>query len=121
MQAAYGIDISAEMIAAAQRRCAGLRNVYLMTCSGRDLLLFRSEMFDGLYVVDTFPYLHMSGVDLVVRHFQEAGRVLRPKGEFLVLNFSYRDSPKIDRLEVEQLAQECGFEVLENGVQPFQV
>jgi SAM-dependent methyltransferase len=121
VQAAYGIDISAGMIAAAQRRCAVLPNVRLTTCSGRDLALFESRMFDLVYAVDTFPYLHSSGFELVAGHFQETARVLRPHGHFVVLNFSYRNSLEKDRVEIAQLAQRYGFEVLVNGAQPFQL
>jgi SAM-dependent methyltransferase len=121
VQAAYGIDISAAMIAVAKRRCAALETVHFMTCSGRDLGLFSAEMFDLVYVVDAFPYLHAAGADLVARHFQEVSRVLKPRGHFVILNFSYRGVPDLDRLEVEQLAQQYNFDVLENGARPFHV
>jgi SAM-dependent methyltransferase len=121
VQAAYGIDISAAMIAAARRRCAALPTVYLQTCSGRDLGLFNSEKFDLVYAIDTFPYLHIAGADLVARHFQEVYRVLKPRGSFVILNFSYRGAPDLDRLEVEQLTRQHRFEVLENGARPFHV
>ena len=121
VQAAYGIDVSAAMIAAARRRCAALPTVHLHTCSGRDLGLFGSEKFDLVYVVDTFPYLHMAGADLVVQHFQEVHRVLKPRGSFVILNYSYRGAPDLDRLEVEQLAQQHHFEILENGARPFRI
>jgi SAM-dependent methyltransferase len=121
VQAAYGIDISGDMIAVARRRCAALLTVHLHTCSGRDLGLFSSEQFDLVYMVDTFPYLHMAGADLVARHFQEVSRVLKPRGSFVILNFSYRGAPDLDRLEVEQLAWQYHFAILENGAQPFHV
>jgi ubiquinone/menaquinone biosynthesis C-methylase UbiE len=121
VQAAYGIDISAAMITVARRRCVALPTVYLQTCSGRDLGLFSSEKFDLVYAVDTFPYLHIAGADLVARHFQEVYRVLKPRGSFVILNFSYRGVPDFDRLEVEQLARQHHFEVLENGAQPFHI
>jgi SAM-dependent methyltransferase len=121
VQAAYGIDISDAMIAVARRRCAALPSVHLQTCSGRDLGLFSSEKFDLVYMVDTFPYLHMAGADLVARHFQEVYRVLKPRGSFVILNFSYRGAPDLDRLEVGQLARQHHFEVLENGTRPFHV
>jgi cyclopropane fatty-acyl-phospholipid synthase-like methyltransferase len=121
VQAAYGIDISAAMIAVAKRRCADLQTVHLMTCSGRDLGLFSSMMFDLVYAVDTLPYVHAAGADLVARYFQEVSRVLKPRGDFVILNFSYRGRPELDRLEVEQLAQQHNFEVLENGTRPLQV
>jgi len=118
---AYGIDISSEMIAAAWRRCADQQNVRFAVCSGHDLSLFESEMFDGVYAVDTFPYLHAAGTELVAKHFQEIGRVLRARGDFVLMNFSYRRSLAADRLEMEQLAQQYGFEILANGIQPFKI
>jgi ubiquinone/menaquinone biosynthesis C-methylase UbiE len=118
---AYGIDISSEMIAAAWRRCADQQNVRFAVCSGHDLSLFESEMFDGVYAVDTFPYLHAAGTELVAKHFQEIGRVLRARGDFVLINFSYRRSLAADRLEMEQLAQQYGFEILANGIQPFKI
>jgi SAM-dependent methyltransferase len=121
VQAAYGIDISADMIAVARRRCAALPTVYLHTCSGRDLEFFSSHKFDLVYIIDTFPYLYMAGADLVARHFQEVHRVLKPRGSFVILNYSYRGAPDLDRLEVEQLARQHRFEILENGARPFHI
>jgi ubiquinone/menaquinone biosynthesis C-methylase UbiE len=121
VNAAYGIDISSEMIAVAQRRCAAFPNVRLITSSGRDLLIFSSQMFDGVYAVDTFPYLHASGSEIVARHFEEVSRVMRPGGDFILMNFSYRGSLAADRLEIGELAPRYGFRVLENGVQPFKI
>jgi SAM-dependent methyltransferase len=121
VRAAYGIDISAAMIAVARRRCAALPTVHLQTCSGRDLGLFGPDKFDLVYAVDTLPYLHMAGADLVARHFQEVHRVLKPGGSFVILNFSYRGALDLDRLEVEQLARQHHFEILANGAQPFHV
>jgi len=119
VQAAYGIDISAEMIAVARRRCAALPTVYLHTCSGRELGLFSSEKFDLVYAVDTFPYVHMAGANSVARHFQAVYQVLKPRGSFVILNFFYRGAPDLDRVEVERLARQHHFEVLEHGAQPF--
>jgi ubiquinone/menaquinone biosynthesis C-methylase UbiE len=118
---AYGIDISSEMIAAAQRRCAARHNVRFSVCSGHDLRLFAAEVFDGIYAVDTFPYLYAAGTKLVATHFQEIARVLRPRGDFILMNFSYRGSLEDDRAEIENLAQQYDFEILANGIQPFEI
>jgi SAM-dependent methyltransferase len=119
VRAAYGIDISAEMIAAAERRCRGLENVYLRTSSGRDLSLFADDFFDLVYAIDAFPYLHASGFDLVEKHFAEVCRVLRKGGTFVIINFSYRGSTEIDRSEIQELARKNNFAVLDDGVSPF--
>ncbi|HET7456160.1 MAG TPA: methyltransferase domain-containing protein [Gemmatimonadaceae bacterium] len=116
---AHGVDISAEMVRAARRRCAGLANVHLEKSSGRDLALYEAARFDLVYAVDTFPYLLQSGPELVDRHFAEARRVLVPGGEFAIFNFSYRGDLAADRADVERLAAEHGFTLLTDGVRPF--
>ena len=115
---AHGIDVSPKMIEAAERRCRGLANVTLAVCSGYDLSAFPDARFDLVYAVDSFPYLVQSGMDLVRRHFHEAARVLRPRGDFVILNFSYRGDD-VDRADVERLAAESGFDVRVSGALPF--
>ena len=48
-------------------------------------------------------------------------RVLKPRGSFVILNFSSRGAPDIDCVEVEQLARQQHFEILENGARPFRI
>ena len=115
---AHGIDVSPKMIEAAERRCAGLTNVKLAVCSGNDLGAFPDARFDLVYAVDSFPYLVQSGMDLVRKHFHEAARVLRPRGDFVLLNFSYR-GPEVDRADVRALADQAGFDLLVCGALPF--
>jgi ubiquinone/menaquinone biosynthesis C-methylase UbiE len=107
------------MLAAARRRCAGLTNVLLFRSSGRDLSLFKERTFDLVYAVDSFPYLCQSGMPLVETHVREARRVLRPRGDFVILNFSYRGDAAADRRDVTRLAAECGFDVIIDGSAPF--
>jgi SAM-dependent methyltransferase len=114
-----GIDISAEMILAARRRCAGLRNVQLLQCSGRDLSLFDDGSFDLVLAVDCLPYLVQSGMSLVERHVAEAARVLATAGDLLIINFSYRGDPARDRADVDSLAQAFGLEILRAGTREF--
>ena len=42
-------------------------------------------------------------------HFQEAARVLKPSGHFLILNFSYRGDLDADRADISRLAARAGF------------
>jgi SAM-dependent methyltransferase len=117
----WGIDVSAGMIARARRRCRGLGNVHLAQCSGRDLADFESGRFDLVYAVDSVPYIVQAESGLVERHFAEVRRVLRPGGDFMLFNYSYRDDVALDRADVGRLAAEYGFRVLVDGTRPFRL
>ncbi|HVS00508.1 MAG TPA: class I SAM-dependent methyltransferase [Thermoanaerobaculia bacterium] len=117
----YGLDVSPGMVAAARRRCAGLDNVHISEGSGRDLAGFPSGKFDLVFAVDSFPYIHQGGPELVEGYFSEVARVLQPGGDFAFLNFSYRGDVNEDRDEVEELAEDWGFCVEVDGVHPFRV
>jgi ubiquinone/menaquinone biosynthesis C-methylase UbiE len=118
---AHGVDISPKMVEAARRRCAGLPNVSFSVVSGRDLAEFPAERFELVYAVDSFPYIHQAGPEIVEAHFEEAARVLVPGGEFVILHFSYRDSAEEDRAEVRKLSRATGFTLVMNGAQPFKL
>jgi cyclopropane fatty-acyl-phospholipid synthase-like methyltransferase len=115
----HAIDVSTEMVAVARRRCAGLGNVILSTCQGFDLRAFDDGRFDLVFAIDSFPYLVQSGMALVDAHFAEVARVLRPEGEFIVLNFSYCRDLAADRRDVRALAAKYGFDVVVDGTTPF--
>jgi len=119
VRTAVGIDVSPRMIEAAKRRCVGMGNVLLHETSGSDLSQFQDASFDLVYAVDTFPYLVAAGEPVVVAHFRDAKRVLRPGGDFVVFNYAYGSSAERDRAEVAERAREFGFEVVRNGEQPF--
>jgi hypothetical protein len=72
-----------------------------------------------VYAVDTFPYVHELGPELVRSYVSETARVLRPGGDLAILNFSYRDDPGEDAREIEALAAEYGFAVRVSGARPF--
>ena len=115
----HGIDVSEEMLAVARRRCAGIANVHLAPCSGHDLRMFDESSFDLILAIDSFPYLVQSGMPLVEAHFAEMSRVLRPRGDLIILNFSYRDDPTFDTRDVARLARAHGLDVIANGASPF--
>jgi 2-polyprenyl-3-methyl-5-hydroxy-6-metoxy-1,4-benzoquinol methylase len=116
---AVGIDLSPKMIAAARRRNEGLPNVRFAVSSGVDLTGFEAESFDLVFAVDSFPYIHQAGPSVVEAHFQEAARVLRPGGDFVLLNYSYRDNLAADRAEFQKRCRALGFTLAVNGAQPF--
>ncbi|MEA2560002.1 MAG: hypothetical protein QOH06_1506 [Acidobacteriota bacterium] len=117
----HGIDISGNMIAAARRRCSGLANVHLSRCSGRDLEGFADQSFDLVLAADSFPYIYQGGKDLVSVHFDEITRVLRPGGDFVLLNYSYRASREADGRDVQRLCRSFGLKLLVGGTQPFRL
>ena len=110
-----GIDIAPGMIGAARERCAGLRNVRLLATSGRDLGSFPSGVFDLVLAIDVMPYVWRAGTALVATHCAEAARVLRPGGDFVILNLSYRGDLDLDRQDARRLATAVGLRVLRNG------
>src|SRR4051794_34790037 len=110
---AIGIDISIRMLSAASRVCADAANAAFIRSSGRDLRSFGDVRFDLVYAIDSFPYLVQSG--LAPCHVHEAARVLKPGGHLLILNFSYRNDPELDRADIARLAREAGLSVIRNG------
>lgn len=116
-----GIDVSGKMIETAVRRCASLSNVRLMKSSGRDLHEFANESIDAALAVDTFPYLNQSGRALVDTYFAETARVLRPGGDFVILNYSYTQDDTASVEDVMRLAGEHGFDLMVRGTRPFVV
>lgn len=117
----HGIDVSARMIETALRRCHGLSNVKLMKSSGRDLHEFGDASMDAALAVDTFPYLHQSGAALVATFFAETARVLRPGGDFVIINYSYTADEASSAREVAQLAADHDFDVIVRGERPFAI
>jgi len=74
--------------------------------------------FDLVLATDVFPYLVQGGLDFASRMLREAARVLRPAGDLLILNFSYR-SAEADRGDLPALASAAGLDLLRNGSAEF--
>jgi len=119
VSAVYGIDVSAQMINAALKRCSPLLNVHLLKVSGRNLADFSDSFFDAAVAVDTFPYLNQSGAALVDRYFAESHRVLKPGGDLVILNFSDSDDEAADDRMVRELAARNSFKVVAGAERPF--
>lgn len=104
VRSVLGLDIAPAMVAEAGRRCAGLPNVRVEVASGRDLNGVPDGSTDLVLFVDSFPYVMLTGGDLPSRMVTEAARVLRPGGNLVLLNVSYRGDPAGDDADFATLA-----------------
>jgi ubiquinone/menaquinone biosynthesis C-methylase UbiE len=111
-----GIDISPKMVELARERCTGVPNVAFRLANGRDLSGFGAASMDVILAVDSFPYLVRCGAGLAERHLSEAVRVLKPRGQLAIFNFSYQGELAADRAEVARLAARMGLAVVRQGV-----
>ncbi len=75
-----GIDVSAEMLALAQARCAGQAGVTIGEASAT-MLPFADSNFDAIAVTQVYEF-----VDDVTRAFAELKRVLKPGGRALIVD-----------------------------------
>ena len=121
MRSLLGLDISPGMVEAARRRCAGYPNVGVAPTSGRDLAGIAAESVDTVLAADVFPYLVAAGRELAEAHLAEAGRVLRPGGALLVLNYSYRGDPDGDASEIAAALPRTGLVLESRGRRDFQL
>ena len=121
---AVGIDVSPGMLAAAHRRAGALsptarEAAAFVRTGGRDLAMFRDTAFDLVLAVDAFPYIFAGGPTLADATVAEMARVVRPGGDVVIVNFSYRSDLAADRRDAATLAQRHGFELVVAGAQPF--
>jgi SAM-dependent methyltransferase len=119
VKAITAIDVSSGMIAEARRRCRDLPDVTFAQCDGRDLAEYQDRSYDLVLAVDSFPYLFAADPAIIDRHFWDCGRILRPGGAIVILNFSYRGDAAVDRHDVAELAGAYGFTVERAGTQDF--
>lgn len=117
----HGIDVSTGMINIALKRCEPHTNVHLLKSSGHDLREFTDGSFDTVIAVDTFPYISQSGPALVESYFGETARVLRPRGDFVIFNYSYYGDDESDQADISRLAKLYGFDVVVSGLHPFTI
>lgn len=114
VRSARGLDVSAAMIAEGRRRFGGIANLDLAHSDGETLEAANSSI-DVVLAADVFPYLVAAGPEIVRRNMAEIARVVRPGGALLILNYSYRDDPALDRGDVEALASAHGLAVERAG------
>jgi SAM-dependent methyltransferase len=115
-----GLDISGAMVDEARRRCSGLPNVEIRQSSGLDLAGVANASIDCVFAIDAFPYIMQIGTPLAAAHFREVARTLRPGGDFLIVNFSYRSgTDESDADDVRRLGAAAGLQAIELGERPF--
>lgn len=114
-----GVDVSTRMLAHARERCAGLANVASAQGDGRGLRDFPDDRFDLALAIDSFPHIVEAGDDVALSNMEEIYRVLRPKGRFLIFNYSYRGDDALDRRDLLRFADRTGFAVRRCGDRPF--
>jgi SAM-dependent methyltransferase len=113
-----GLDISPAMVELAGRNCAGLANVAIRLSSGKDLAAIASVSADAVLAIDVFPYIVSASPALAEIFFREIARALKPRGDLLLINYSYR-SDAADRADVARLALSTGLRVLRSDERPF--
>ena len=121
---AVGVDVSPGMLAAAHRRAGALppaarAAAAFVRTGGRDLAMFRDAAFDLVLAVDAFPYVFAGGPALADATAAEMARVVRPGGDVVIVNFSYRSDLAADRRDAAALAHRHGFDLVVAGAQPF--
>ncbi|MBV9567783.1 MAG: class I SAM-dependent methyltransferase [Hyphomicrobiales bacterium] len=114
-----GVDISAGMLDIARRRCARNDNVSFHLCRGAHLPHFAAARFDCIFAVDSFPYIMQADPMLPGLYLKYSEHLLKPGGDLLILNFSYRSDPDADARDVEDLARVNRLEPLRAGERPF--
>ena len=115
-----GIDVSAGMVRAAQAR-AGDAQVRFAQGTGRDLAGVADGDIDLLLAVDIWPFLVSAGDEAVERMVAEVARVVAPRGDFLLFNWSYRGDPARDDADARALADRHGFAPVRIGERPFTI
>ena len=112
-----GVDVSASMVREARARTAGLGDVEIVHGTGRDLAMLADGSLDVVIAADCWPYVVTAGIvdDLIA----EFARVLRPGGDLLVFNWSYRGNVALDVADAHACAAAHALTVERSGERPF--
>lgn len=111
-----GIDLSAGMVAEAARRHGSSPDLHFRHAS--DLYAIPDASVDLALAVDSFPFAVRAGEDVAARVLADLHRVLRPGGDLLVFNWSYRGDLALDEADARAAP---GFEVVRAGERPFRI
>jgi len=121
IRAIEGVDVSPKMIAHARKRIAHLPNVSVCLSNGCDLSGHADASCDFVLAVDSWPCVVASGADVVQELFREIWRVLRPGGDFVILNYSYRFDLAKDQQDVRSLSSRIPFDIKIEAQQAFKL
>ncbi len=116
---AAGVDVSAAMIDAANKRRKGLSTVRFFHASAHRLAAVANGVYDLVFAVDSFPYVVNAGPVMVAATFAEMRRVLRPGGDVLIFNYSRRGDENRDMAEVAERARAVGLELASFAARAF--
>jgi SAM-dependent methyltransferase len=116
-----GVDVSAGMIEQARARTDGIPNLRFQVTDGADSRAFGDDVFDLILAIDSFPFLVRAGEDVMRDQLEEFARLLRPGGELLVFNWSYRGDVEADVADAQRLGGDAGFEIRRAGERPFRI
>ncbi len=115
-----GVDLSEQMVAQARARTAGLPNLRFEVSDGIDLP-FPDASFDLVLAVDSFPYLVRAGEGVLTSTLTDIARLLRPGGELLVFNWSYRGDLGQDADDARRLGEVAGLRLFRAGEQALRI
>ena len=118
----HAVDISAEMIAAAERNLSGLRNVFLYKNSGADLAAIPDQSCDCAFSYIVFQ--HIPDIGVIRNYVREVYRCLKPGAIFKFQvqgGTGVEGGPAEERgtwlgvplslADAQSLADDCGFDL----------
>lgn len=127
----YGVDFSPQMVAFSKRYLDGCPNTTVLENNGRDVAMFRDEIFDACIAVLLFQ--EIGSLEIMRGYLREAHRVLKPGGwlrfqtrlgppplAVRLRGFWKRTEAKTStRGEIDQMLGEAGLEMVKFETQTF--